>query len=67
MTGFEELFNRFSSIVDVALVRASSPIPLSREMTLLLCLVIFDGYELFPAHEPNRLARTRLPDGRKDP
>ena len=31
-----------------AVVRASSAQPISREMTLLLALVIFDGYELFP-------------------
>lgn len=30
-------------------VRTSSAKPISREMTLLLALVIFDGYELFPA------------------
>ena len=34
-------------------VQASSAKPISEEMTRLLCLVIFDGYALFP-HERER-------------
>ena len=35
----------------IGLVQASSAKPISRKTTLLLALVIFDGYELFPAHD----------------
>jgi hypothetical protein len=39
------------ALIDMAAIRASTngPKP-SPEMTLLLALVMFDGYELFPAH-----------------
>jgi hypothetical protein len=39
-------------------VRTSSSKPISKEMTLLLALVIFDGYELFPAHDRRRELQT---------
>ncbi len=50
-------------MADVDMLRRSSPIPLSREMTLLLCLVIFDGYTIGGVPDADRLARAR-PDNR---
>jgi hypothetical protein len=63
---FEEMvdraFENFNSVAElekavgswpwrIKLVQASSEKPISRKMTLLLALVIFKGYELFPAHD----------------
>jgi hypothetical protein len=36
--------------VDVALIRSSTDRELSHEFALLMALVVFDGYTLFPAH-----------------
>lgn len=33
------------------LIRDSAGKDLSEEMTLILALVVYDGYELFPAHD----------------
>lgn len=52
MNGFEELLTRALAIADIDLVQAWSPIPLSMEMTLLLCGVIFDGYTIGGRSEP---------------
>ena len=49
MTLFEFFFASVDLAYNMEKVRASSPTKLSPEMTRLLALVIFDGYELFPA------------------
>jgi hypothetical protein len=44
-------FSEIAPVVDIAFVRAlTGGKTLSPEMTLLMALVMFDGYELFPAH-----------------
>jgi len=35
----------------IADIEATSGKPISEEMKLILALVIFDGYELFPRHD----------------
>lgn len=54
-------FDNYVALVDLALVKASTGgSTLSAEMTLLLALIQFDGYELFPAHDTeSQLARSR--------
>lgn len=36
-------------------IRASAgKVELSKKTTMLLALIVFEGYELFPAHEPRK-------------
>lgn len=39
---------------DVEYVRATSGKPISQEMTVILALVLFDGYTLFPTERERR-------------
>jgi hypothetical protein len=46
----------------VGQIRASAGKDLSERMTLILALVVFDGYELFPAH--GKRSDSQSPRGR---
>jgi len=43
------LFDRFEASVDLALIQASAGKVIAPEMRLILALVIFDGFLLFPS------------------
>jgi hypothetical protein len=42
-------FSEFEAAVDLVLLQVTAHV--NPEMALLLALIVYDGYELFPAHD----------------